>query len=121
MCPIAYKRCKCGATIQRQYKACDTCSKAQSSQYNREYNKDYRNQEANKFYHSKEWVAVRKIVLSRNPFCVVPDCNHPAKVVDHIVPIAVDRSKALDLDNLQGLCSYHHNNKTAGDMKQGTS
>ncbi len=75
----------------------------------REYDKKYRNQEASKFYHSREWKRVRGLQLSKYPLCV--ECNRPAKIVDHIVEIE-DGGAKLSLSNLQSMCISCHNAKT---------
>ena len=36
--------------------------------------------------------------------------------VDHIIPLSVDRSKRLDIDNLQCLCRSCHKRKTDEDL-----
>ena len=71
---------------------------------------------AAKIRNSAQWHKVRDMVLNRNPMCV--ECEKAgiievAKDVDHIVPLAVRPDLAFDLNNLQGLCRYHHNCKTA--------
>jgi 5-methylcytosine-specific restriction enzyme A len=108
--PTAYKRCpKCSTKIERQFAYCEACKPKVSATYNKQYNKSYRNQEAQKFYESKEWKAVRQVVLERSPFCV--ECNRPAVIVDHIKEIR-DGGAPLDLANLQPLCRACHNSKT---------
>lgn len=116
--PTAYKRCpKCKAVIERQHKYCELCTPKVKAEHNREYDKSYRNQEAKTFYNSKEWQRVRYSILSKNPFCAVEGCNRPADVVDHIVEIR-DGGGRLDLANLQPLCHYHHNIKTAEEKRK---
>lgn len=49
--------------------------------------------------------------MRRDPLCV--EClkhnrDQPATVADHIVPIAVDPMRRLDLDNGRGLCARCH-------------
>lgn len=78
-----------------------------------------RDKKSRKFYTSPEWKHVRQIAKSR----VHNLCEHHLKnkeivfadVCDHIIPIKVDWSKRLDLDNLQMLCHACHNAKTADD------
>ncbi|WP_438800582.1 HNH endonuclease [Bacillus cereus] len=41
-----------------------------------------------------------------------------ADMVDHIIPIKVDPSLKLKLENLQSLCNPCHNRKTAEDKKK---
>lgn len=86
---------------------------------NDNYNKYRRNQEHQKFHNSKEWKALRKVVLERSGGiclkCSQFDMIVKADVVDHIVPIAQDYSRRLDITNLQPLCHPCHNRKTAED------
>jgi len=81
----------------------------------REYDKKYRNQEASKFYHSREWKRVRGLQLSKHPLCV--ECKRPATIVDHIIEIE-DGGAKLSLSNLQSMCLTHHNMKTAEQKAQ---
>lgn len=66
-----------------------------------------------KFYHSREWQAVRQQVLSRDGYlCQV--CKRagrltPATTVHHITPVRVDPSKRLDPSNLECICKACHN------------
>ncbi|MRB19217.1 HNH endonuclease, partial [Bacillus thuringiensis] len=41
-----------------------------------------------------------------------------ADMVDHIIPLKVDPSLKLKLENLQSLCNPCHNRKTAEDKKR---
>ena len=77
---------------------------------NRSYDKNYRNKEADKFYHSRQWKQVRKMQLNKYPLCV--ECSMPARIVDHIKEIK-DGGERLSLDNLQSMCVSCHNIKTA--------
>lgn len=72
------------------------------------YDKNIRNKESDKFYHSREWKSVRSLVLNENPFCV--ECGHPAQMVDHIKSIK-DGGAKLDTNNLQSMCNKCHNIK----------
>jgi hypothetical protein len=56
---------------------CPKCKKVST----KEYDKNYRNKEADKFYHSRGWKRVRGLQLSKFPLCV--ECKRPAKIVDH--------------------------------------
>lgn len=106
--PVQYKSCKCGAKISRSLKRCDKCE----AEAQKDYNTHRRDDESRRFYQSKEWKAVRLIVLQSNPFCVM--CEKPATLVDHIIPIRSGGAK-LDVSKLQGLCVACHNKKTALD------
>lgn len=67
----------------------------------------------NKFYHSKEWQAVRAQVLERDAYqCQV--CKRSGRLtiadtVHHIVPVRVDPSRKLDPSNLETICRACHN------------
>ena len=110
--PTLFKRCKCGAKIKINERACERCRASASAEANKMYNAFSRNKEADKIYQSKEWKAVRAIAKARQPFCVV--CGKPTQIIDHIVPIE-HGGATLNLDNLQGLCRGCHNKKTAQD------
>lgn len=57
-------------------------------------------------YNGKQWQAIRKIVLGREPLCRC--CGEVARVVDHI-----DSDNANNrLDNLRPLCEPCHNQRT---------
>jgi 5-methylcytosine-specific restriction endonuclease McrA len=77
------------------------------------------------FYKSSEWRRIRIAHLTSNPLCV--ECHkqgiiNPGNVVDHIKrlnqrdPFDTQHGRfgeALDMQNLQTLCSKHHNEKSA--------
>lgn len=71
------------------------------------------------FYNSKQWKKLRDYKLSTNPLC--EHCKDKgvykrADLVDHIVPITDQYDVlALDLNNLQSLCSRCHYRKTSRD------
>ncbi|MGG3843266.1 HNH endonuclease [Anoxybacillus kestanbolensis] len=102
-----------------QHKIKEQQSKAERHRYYDEYIRD---QKAREFYHSKEWQRVRRVALIRDKhlcqYCLSKKRITPADVVDHIVPIRVDWSLRLSLDNLQSLCNACHNKKTAEDKKK---
>ncbi len=71
---------------------------------------------ADPFYKSAQWLALRKIVLQRDPLCV--ECKAagkltPASHVDHKISRRDRPDLACDLDNLRALCPSCHNSKTA--------
>lgn len=107
---VQYKACKCGAKIPRNLSKCDKCEASRQKQYDT----TSRNQDSKAFYQSKEWKAVRLIVLQSNPFC---SCGSPAVIVDHIKELR-DGGEALSLDNLVGMCVACHNRKTADERKK---
>lgn len=75
---------------------------------NKLYDRNIRDKDADKFYHSAEWKKIREVVLTNNPFCI--SCGRAADTVDHIVAIKNGGSK-LSLDNLQSMCNSCHNVK----------
>jgi 5-methylcytosine-specific restriction endonuclease McrA len=92
-------------------KRCSKCSSLSSRMYDR----NYRNMEADKFYHSREWKKLRDKKLTKDPLCI--KCGMPAKIVDHIVEIS-DGGCRLCMDNLQSMCIACHNSKTAEKKSQ---
>ena len=68
-----------------------------------------------KFYNSTEWKRLRNHFIQVNPLCV--ECDkigliEPAVDIDHITPLKDNYGKALEWENLQGLCKKHHTQKT---------
>lgn len=71
------------------------------------------------FYASTRWRNFTKKYRRLNPLCI--HCLKEGKttmteVVDHRIPIRQGGDK-WNSDNLQGLCHYHHNRKSATDKK----
>jgi 5-methylcytosine-specific restriction protein A len=72
------------------------------------------------FYHSNEWMKLSKIVRQEEKFC--RSCSKKGvwtitDVADHILPVDAYPYKALDRDNVQGLCHRCHNEKTAKEVR----
>ncbi|TLX78415.1 HNH endonuclease [Labilibacter sediminis] len=89
-------------------------------QYKENREKKYTKVSLTGFYNSKQWVDLRNYKLQQNPLC--EHCNiltgrlTPAVMVDHIEAIQSEVDPlALDYDNLQSLCDYHHRRKTRLD------
>lgn len=62
-------------------------------------------------YNTQQWKKVRRIQLSRNPFCKF--CHEAgrlelATVVDHIKPVREYPELAFHFDSLQSLCKICH-------------
>lgn len=85
-----------------------------SYQRNKLYNQHNRNKEANNFYQSEQWKQTREYVINRdNYMCqICGEVITDRKIIDHIVPRRVDKSKQLDEDNLWTLCYRCHSIKT---------
>lgn len=68
------------------------------------------------FYQSPAWKRLRAAYIAAHPLCAECEAigrTTPANIIDHVVEMEDDPSKALDWDNLRGLCTSHHNSKTA--------
>jgi len=64
--------------------------------------------EADPFYLSPEWKALRMACLTRDRFrCTAPGCDRPAIVADHIVSRKAGGRD--ELGNLRSLCRTHDN------------
>lgn len=115
------KLCRCGKPIPIQQSSCDACKDKQKDRY-KQYDQHARDKESNAFYHSREWIAKRREALTRDNglclHCLKKKRIKRAEMVDHIIPIKVDWSKRLSLNNLQSLCNSCHNIKTAEDKKK---
>jgi len=88
-------------------------------QQQKEYNQKKRTGQG--FYNSGAWRKLRNWFIKANPLCV--ECKKlgvitQANIVDHITPIKNGGEK-LSSQNLQGLCHWHHNVKTANDLNGG--
>jgi 5-methylcytosine-specific restriction enzyme A len=92
------------------------------SERDKYYDRYKRNKKSKEFYNSTEWMKVRHAALVRDKYlcvhCLKSNRITKADVVDHIIPITVDWSKRLSLDNLQSLCHTCHNRKTAEDKRK---
>ena len=56
------------------------------------------------------WKKIRLRVLARDSY-TCHYCSEPANEVDHIVPLAVDKSEAYNMDNLVAACRRCNNLK----------
>jgi len=70
------------------------------------------------FYTTKSWILLRNAYRNKFPLCF--ECLKegvvtPMEVVDHIKPADKFPELKLEWDNLQSLCNYHHQRKTAID------
>ena len=94
----------------------------QRKERHKHYDKHQRDQDASKFYGSAAWRRVREQALMRDnglcQHCLKDNNITHADMVDHIIPIRVDWSKRLDINNLQSLCNSCHAVKTLGDKRK---
>jgi 5-methylcytosine-specific restriction endonuclease McrA len=84
----------------------------------RHYSRYRRDKDRQAFYQSAAWRGVRDLRLSLNPYCapcLARGDYTPATFVHHKVPIEVDPSLALDLDNTESQCRSCHSRLHARD------
>lgn len=111
------KICRCGKVIPYSIKICDQCkTKAdlERKQNIKHYKKTTfeRDNKYDKFYKSREWGVARQVAIVRDK-ALCQDCLNNNKIVPfytvhHIIPIKVNWSKRLDVDNLICLCESCH-------------
>lgn len=70
-----------------------------------------------RFYQSEAWRQIRDYKLSQDPLCECSECKKnalltPANEVHHVVDIAEDWARRLELDNLQSMYKPHHSRET---------
>lgn len=71
----------------------------------------------NKFYHTREWTDLRKVVFNRD-YSLCQYCKtNSGNIADHVVPIEVDMSKMKDIDNLVTCCRDCHAKKTRWEQE----
>ena len=117
----------CGiSVIPLDVKACESCDKGRelygdAVNKNRQayYDKYKRDKGAKRFYDSKTWKMLRINAIQRDKG-LCQDCLDNKTItdideVDHIIPIKISWDKRMDIDNLRGLCSAHHRQKTRQD------
>ena len=89
----------------------------------RNYNLNRRDEEANSFYHSKQWQEIRRQVLIANFYSDsvtgLQAVNGERLIVDHIIPLKLLNSKEekLNPDNLWVLSQHVHSIKSAMEKK----
>lgn len=84
------------------------------SQYNKTYNSTQRDQEANKFYQSKEWERMRAYVYARD-MGIDQVTRQPIigrYITDHVHPLSVAPEEKLDASNVWVLSLETHAVKT---------
>lgn len=80
----------------------------------RNYNMNRRDEQANSFYHSKQWKSVRDYVVSRDMYTDrVTGRVSDELIVDHIIPLRLlSKDEQLDTSNLWSLGKGTHTIKT---------
>lgn len=80
---------------------------------NKLYDEFKRDTKRTSFYQSKQWERMREYVFNRDfGQCAITGRIDKTIIVDHIIPLKVDESKALDENNLWLLSLPIHNEKT---------
>lgn len=98
-------------------------SKKVTKDYYKRYNEVTRDQEANSFYHSKEWQEIRKQVLIANFYSDsvtgLPAVNGERLIVDHIIPLKLlgTNEDRLNPDNLWVLSQHVHSIKSSMEKR----
>ncbi|MBR4401038.1 MAG: HNH endonuclease [Synergistes sp.] len=117
--PCAFPGCRVLIEYNERYCAAHKhYESARQAESNREY--DSKRPERHHFYHSHEWQKMRRRFLAQHPLCemcLLDNRISAAVIVDHIVEIS-DGGSPVDPANLQALCVYHHNQKTAAERKK---
>lgn len=63
---------------------------------------------------TKRYAAFRLKYLDAHPYCEAKGCERLAVELDHIIPRSVEPDRdVMDLTNVQALCRYCHEAKTA--------
>lgn len=102
---------KCGRVMGLGSALCPACLDKAESRHTH-YDANVRDKRSARFYASTQWIRLRDLILSRAGYqCVL--CKQqgkltPATEVHHIVPIRVDWSKRLEMNNLMCLCHKCH-------------
>lgn len=110
--PIGKRYCEEHVKLHQPFQK---VTKQERRHYYKEYNQHTRDQQANEFYHSKQWTTVRNYVVNRDMYSsaitgkVIPNGD---LIVDHKVRRDVYEGDPLDADNLWCLSRSEHAVKT---------
>ena len=88
-------------------------------QTNIKYNRYLRDQQANSFYQSKQWQAMRDYIYARAMAAcqVCGETTTDRKVIDHIHPLKTSPDEKLSSGNLWTLCYRCHQIKTSLEVQ----
>lgn len=114
------KTCRCGKVIPQSMKMCEECEQRQQSRH-MEYNNTRRDKKAAEFYISKEWRAIRPVIMSvfgyvdiyalyvKNELVTLKESDP----IHHIVELEEGWEQRLNPFNLVPLSHDTHNKITA--------
>jgi len=111
----------CPVLVEPGISYCENHKRKISSKRNKLYDEKQRDMKVSKFYNSTAWKKLRKIKLSKNPlceYCLEKDRTRIATEVDHVIPIKIDWSRRLDLNNFKSTCHRCHMKKTQEDRRK---
>ena len=122
------KSCRCGKLIPQSLKMCEDCERRQQSRYV-VYNNTRRDQRAAEFYISKEWRALRPVIMSVYDHVDIYALYvlHELKTLEesdpihHIIELEEDWEQRLNPLNLIPLSLKTHNTITALYKKSNAS
>ena len=114
------KRCRCGKLVPQSMKMCEECERKQRSRHVI-YNTRYRDKRAAEFYVSKEWRALRPVIMRIYDYVDIYALyiQHELKTlkesdpVHHIIELDEDWDQRLNPMNLIPLKNETHNAITA--------
>jgi len=78
-------------------------------------NESVERKQFNAMYQTRQWQALRKIQLSKQPLCAGCEADgivEAASVVDHVFPWSHINKEAFFINKFQSLCETHHAHKT---------
>lgn len=98
---------------KKKLKLNEKCKKCYAN-YNKEYDKKYRNKKASKFYQSKAWKLIRNKIMERFNYIDMYELKTSGKIIQaeivhHIVPLEESSKLSLCDNNLIPLSTSNHN------------
>lgn len=106
------KLCRISGCYRRAVDGMNCCFEHSDREREFQYRRPQRRKSAewHSLYNSARWRGISKRFLVRYPYCFI--CGAPATVADHVIPHRGDMNLFYDEENLQPLCTRHHNAKT---------
>ncbi len=102
---------KCGRKVLQGTRC--TCAKEREKERHKIYNAEFRDQEKNKFYHSKEWASLVAAVKARanglDEYALAQGYFEEGNTVHHIYTVDERPDLKMSMDNLIYLSARNHN------------